>query len=502
MAGSQMMFFTFMLSGVIQGCPLSGTLFAIAMDPVLTIMNKKIEQRDLGHVRACADDIGIVLRSLSSLSVSHPIFSATKLASGLDLKPTKCNIIPLGQMNNVTKQHIYQWLIDNLPEWKDFNALECAKYLGFYLDPGVSMHSYNAPFYKWACRAKEISSANIGPAASAFACNTEAASTLSYIGQLLLFPSTLFNQQDALMFSLLNIPYKGLGASLPFHLKTHTGGLSFTCIRTYNLAALSRTALVTVDVWHQHFNALTNYSHTCNLNQYMSGRLCPLHWRTDPIAVTLSHAANFFQEFMEWHMHTTRLLNQTTNLPKPQANIYKAMLPHIQHDSTCHNLELRATRIFGDPPPPLLTRFNWPNFLVKLTAAPPIPHIKIHVLKTLLNCWPTSHRMHEVLRRSCIFGCMHGPTTQSIHKDSIIHDSLCNVLWSYVFASLGERPLTCNLITAIATHNFEAIALASFVYGALKQNPKSSNHAIIFDACNALARKHAMSHLPRDPRTG
>ena len=191
MNGNQLMFFTFMLSGVIQGCPLSGSLFAIALDPVLSLMNKKIEQRDLGHVRACADDIGIVLRSLSSLTVLFPIFNSTVLASGLDLKPAKCNIVPLDRMNNDIKQNIVQWLVKHLPNWQSFKVTECAKYIVFFLGPGASMHSYRAPFLKWAGRAKDISLANLGPAASAFAYNTEAASTLSYIGQLLFFPPSL-----------------------------------------------------------------------------------------------------------------------------------------------------------------------------------------------------------------------------------------------------------------------------------------------------------------------
>ena len=131
MSGNHLVFFTFMMSGVIQGCPLSGSLFAIAMDPVLRLMLQKIEQRDLGHVRACADDIGIVLRSLSSLSVLAPIFNLTVLASGLDLKPAKCNIVPLDHMSNDIKQRIMQWLIDHLPNWQTFKVTECAKYLGF-----------------------------------------------------------------------------------------------------------------------------------------------------------------------------------------------------------------------------------------------------------------------------------------------------------------------------------------------------------------------------------
>ena len=351
MSGNQLVFFTFLFSGVIQGCPLSGSLFAIAMDPILRLMQQKIEARALGHVRACADDIGIVLRSIASLSELAPIFGLALHATGLDLKPSKCNIVPLDLMSDSVKQQIMQWLIDHLPHWQTFKVTNCAKYLGFFLGPGASFHSYRAPFFKWAGRAKEISAANLGPAASAFAYNTEAASTLSYIGQLLLFPFSLYKQQDAHMSSLLNIPHKGMGSALPFHLKTLTGGLSFTCIRTYNFAALSRAALVTVVTWRSHYESLVNHTHSSSLAQFMSGRLCPLHWLTDPIAVTLHKASTFFQDIMKWNDSTLSSLYKAACSSKPQAGIYKALLPQIQLDTTSRDLETRALRIFGDPPP-------------------------------------------------------------------------------------------------------------------------------------------------------
>ena len=45
------------LSGVIQGCPLSGSLFAIAMDPILRLLFDRLENPRIGRrlVRACAN---------------------------------------------------------------------------------------------------------------------------------------------------------------------------------------------------------------------------------------------------------------------------------------------------------------------------------------------------------------------------------------------------------------------------------------------------------------
>eukprot|EP00973_Karenia_brevis_P023818 3285794-Karenia_brevis.AAC.1 len=56
-------------SGVSQGCPLSGSLWAIAFHPILEIFQRKIEEPGLGVVRACADDVGCALLSMQSLVI-------------------------------------------------------------------------------------------------------------------------------------------------------------------------------------------------------------------------------------------------------------------------------------------------------------------------------------------------------------------------------------------------------------------------------------------------
>ena len=51
------------LSGVLQGCPFSGTLFVLVLDPFLRRIHSLVDCRGLGITRACADDIGMVLKN-------------------------------------------------------------------------------------------------------------------------------------------------------------------------------------------------------------------------------------------------------------------------------------------------------------------------------------------------------------------------------------------------------------------------------------------------------
>ena len=57
------------LAGVLQGCPLSGSLFVICIDPLLEFFRSHIEKPGLGKVRACADDIGATLNQHKQLRI-------------------------------------------------------------------------------------------------------------------------------------------------------------------------------------------------------------------------------------------------------------------------------------------------------------------------------------------------------------------------------------------------------------------------------------------------
>ena len=103
------------ITGVLQGCPLSGLLFAACMDPFLRHIERVTSgsiriatpqfayaPHHMAHthiptciVRACADDVGASMGNISSLVSLHACYSEMQIVSGLKLKPKKCVIIPL-----------------------------------------------------------------------------------------------------------------------------------------------------------------------------------------------------------------------------------------------------------------------------------------------------------------------------------------------------------------------------------------------------------------------
>ena len=83
------------LSGVLQGCPASAFLFNNTLDPFSTRFHNTLRSKKVGIVRACADDIGISLIRLKHLTLVAPVFKECKTFAGLELKPSKCVLVPL-----------------------------------------------------------------------------------------------------------------------------------------------------------------------------------------------------------------------------------------------------------------------------------------------------------------------------------------------------------------------------------------------------------------------
>eukprot|EP00973_Karenia_brevis_P048005 6661843-Karenia_brevis.AAC.1 len=112
-------------SGVLQGCPLAALLFVIAIEPFCILFKAQIDDLDIGRVRLCADDIGVVLQNWTHLPILLHILQLAEDCAGLQLNSSKCFIVPISKS---LSPHLVSSLRDYLRTKKQHTA-QCIKYI-------------------------------------------------------------------------------------------------------------------------------------------------------------------------------------------------------------------------------------------------------------------------------------------------------------------------------------------------------------------------------------
>ena len=93
----------------------------LSIDPLLFLFKTKIEDMNLGSIRACADDIGASLRALYHLPILDDLFHRFRIISGLVLKAPRCiMILSTVVASDCNKGTIKRWLEVNCPRWCNF----------------------------------------------------------------------------------------------------------------------------------------------------------------------------------------------------------------------------------------------------------------------------------------------------------------------------------------------------------------------------------------------
>ena len=110
-ASAEVVFLFLIRSGVIQGCPLASFCFVISFDPFLNLFDRIIEKKNLGIVRACADDVGCALYSIEALPKVATVFRLAERFAGLIVKPKKSAIVPVTKWETVVRDQIKTWVL-------------------------------------------------------------------------------------------------------------------------------------------------------------------------------------------------------------------------------------------------------------------------------------------------------------------------------------------------------------------------------------------------------
>ena len=103
----------------------------------------------------------------------------------MELKPSKCFLIAsIREPDEHLKQAIRNWLIANIPEWKDFHIVGAAKYLGVFLGHNAPALTLHGPTEKYLERVEELSSSQASSLGTILRYNERVASVFSYVAQV------------------------------------------------------------------------------------------------------------------------------------------------------------------------------------------------------------------------------------------------------------------------------------------------------------------------------
>ena len=195
-------------SGVAQGCPLSGTLWALGLDPFLRLLSRALPSRSLGSLGACADDIGTILRSLALVQALEPIFVRMQRVATLRLQASKCVIVPLWtELSQPVVNAIREALGRLAPSWTNFRIQDHAKYLGTFIGPGATPAMiWDGPRQKYVARCKELGILQASADISSRLYNSSVITCLSYVSQFYPPSQALLKQELWGMHNALHLP--------------------------------------------------------------------------------------------------------------------------------------------------------------------------------------------------------------------------------------------------------------------------------------------------------
>ena len=448
-----LVFLFWILSGVLQGCPLSSILFNISLDPFLECFHEFFVQSATSTttsmpvsftLRACADDIGVALRKLSDLIALASVFSAAELTAGLRLKPPKCVLVIISQPFAADLVcSVKKWLAENIPSWSNFKIASDAKYLGFQLGPTAGSSQWNDALCKYTRRAYAIGDAHPAVKVASHLYNMQATPVLMYLAQLAFLPKGFEAKVRSAMQAVLHVATNALDHANYFNLVS-LGGPLLVSISTAARSAMIRFAIKSPHAWTNWKLVLqTAALEHLTARDYVLGNTSPCFWDSPAFAMNLASAFNGFSGDPSWSSHGRLAIDAALNasgrqdfLSGPvrfnfrlQGLLYGIMCKSKFPDSICSLIEKRILAI---------TCFD-PANLIGSTIAEQVGHsmpiltsLRTHeafqIIRTWVNSWSTSHRYHETPRLKCLFGCPGKPDSQShyVHCEKMhsIIDSL------------------------------------------------------------------------------
>ena len=450
-------------SGVRQGCPLSGLLFAICVDVLLTRMAHMLKNDEV--VAAFADDIALVLEDFwVSAPAIQKVFQEFQEVSGLILNISKTVLIPLWPFSGEANVRVL--LRELCPDWRDLQIARSGKYLGFILGPNATQDGWKKPLAKFERTVALWATLRLGMSLNVHAFNVYMVPILEYVAQLLIVDEPV---QDAMLKAMRKL------ASGP--------GNWIVVADMENLTSFGfPSSFKTIDL-----TAKAAKLRLCMTVAADASRRCE--------ELNRAQCDSLRRPFGTWHKKSFfQILNQNcvemTNLGISIEDIRRAATTKCQQKHKVHHLQkcarhriVKLTSSYNvefrirhkmdrwkfDGPPAIIASRILRNF--QLLGRTCRPCVTSAYFKALWNGWPTTWRMRTLPDAAEVTSCLLGCETA---VDRIEHYLVCPIAWK-AFQQHGDIKLKSNrkclqsmLLATQGLQDEEVRAIAISIYALAK----------------------------------
>ena len=223
--------------GIKQGCPSSGSLFALALDPFLRYLLNRIPPPRL-EVRAFADDLGAILRGFKyRFGTPAAAFGLLKLAACLEIHPAKTQLC---MILNPKNEDIGEFLPRVKGEWSDVKIVDAILYLGAMVGPGADLVYWDTTIAKFKSAAKALAEMNMATPSALRWFAVAVQSIPSYVASLQPPSVAMSMAEQIAISSIVNIPHQSIPMSTFNTLHHLNFPIHINNIKYYSLAARCR----------------------------------------------------------------------------------------------------------------------------------------------------------------------------------------------------------------------------------------------------------------------
>lgn len=402
-------------AGIKQGCPLSGTCSAIAVDPLVRAHLANITLRSF-TICLFADDVALVLRCLrTQLGPLLAQMAAWHRASGRGLKMQKCVIIMLYGLESD-----YATIIGEHSEAAGMRVARAATYLGVEVGPDGHMQQWHTVSKNMSARVPDITAAPSLPSRIVL-FNSYISSLYSFKAQFAGAPGATRREYGRAVQLITKAPWQ----ALPTHLLTKLKGLTFP-VEVRDIAQLTFEAqvraLMRSRVWGE---VLTLVDQTRDSDDARLDGRCP--WADKPIITTLRRTQAIL-------LGMPREMRDTAAEGSNKKFLELLQRRDGGREEVILSVLAARARRWTITPDALVASF------LKLTRTPPPPpELIASSLRTLVHAWCTSSRFTQ--------GVKHCHFCQAPDCDRQHHCLACHVVRRWIGDRFGiaAQPGDCDM---------------------------------------------------------